>query len=200
MEEYNGIEEMLKRKAQRIDALKTVTGEIIGDAKKITLEIGCGKGHYLSSYAAAHPKELCIGIDLISERIKDSKRRAEKKGAANAHFVKAEAGEFLASLPENCVIENIFIMFPDPWPKKRHHKRRLIQEPFIDTLRTKCSPETVWYFRTDYDEYFEWAKDVVNASHTWRIDEKTELPFEEVSQFQRILKVYNTFAARPVFE
>lgn len=193
-----GIEEMLKRKMLRIEALKLVSEQIAAKSKRITLEIGCGKGHYLSSYAAAHKSEVCVGIDLISERIKDSIKRAEKKEAHNAHFIKAEAGEFLESLPKDVMLENIFIMFPDPWPKKRHNKRRLFQEAFLDTLYTKACKETTLYFRTDYDEYFEWAKDVVNASSKWKLELDRNLPFEEISQFQRILPVFNTFAAVPI--
>ncbi|MFI3290556.1 MAG: tRNA (guanosine(46)-N7)-methyltransferase TrmB [Opitutales bacterium] len=189
------LEDSIIAKQERIAQLKQMCNEDITKAV-ITFEIGCGKGHYLSSYAAAHPSELCVGIDLISDRIKDSKRRAENKSATNAFFYKAEASEFLEALPESVMLDKIFIMFNDPWPKKRHHKRRLMQHSFLEFIYKKCDKNTRLFFRTDYDEYFEWTKELIEANDLWELDEETPLEFEEVSQFQRILPEFNTLTAK----
>ncbi len=189
------LEDSIIAKRERIAELKESCKTDITKTQ-ITFEIGCGKGHYLSSYAAAHPNELCVGIDLISQRIKDSKRRAENKMATNAYFYKAEASEFLESLPEGVVLEKIFIMFNDPWPKKRHHKRRLMQHSFLNFIYNRCDENTRLFFRTDFDEYFEWTKELIQENDKWELDDSTPLEFEEVSQFQRILPEFNTLTAR----
>lgn len=190
------LEEALQKRADRIRNIAGECAELWARTKNITLEIGCGKGHYLSAYAAAFPEEVCVGIDLISERVRDSKRRAQNKGATNAYFFKAEAMEFLEAMPRDAVLEKIFIFFPDPWPKERHHKRRLMQQEFLDYIRQFAQAGTKLYFRTDYDEYFQWTLDVVNENSNWQLLKENELPIEEVSQFQRILPKFSTLIAQ----
>ena len=192
------LEQAMQRRGERIKNIAAECAPVWERAKRITLEIGCGKGHYLSAYAAAFPSETCVGIDLISERVRDSRRRAKNRNAQNAFFFKAEALEFLEALPAGVTLEKIFIFFPDPWPKDRHHKRRLMQAGFLDFLARFCDSSTRLYFRTDHAEYFEWTSRAVGENPNWEILPDNALPFEEVSQFQRILPVFSTLSARPL--
>ncbi len=192
------LEDALRRRAERVARLRETCADIFALSQNISLEIGCGKGHWLSAYAAANPDELCVGIDLISERVRDSQRRAKNKNASNAHFVKAEALEFLEAMPRDARIGKIFIFFPDPWPKERHHKRRLMQHEFLDYIRQFANAGAKLYFRTDYREYFDWTAEIINENSNWKITEETELPLEEVSQFQRILPEFSTLVAEAV--
>ena len=192
------LEDALRRRAERVARLRESCADIFALSQNISLEIGCGKGHWLSAYAAANPDELCVGIDLISERVRDSQRRAKNKNASNAHFVKAEALEFLEAMPRDARLAKIFIFFPDPWPKERHHKRRLMQHEFLDYIRQFANAGTKLYFRTDYREYFDWTAEIINENSNWKITEETELPLEEVSQFQRILPEFSTLVAAAV--
>ena len=190
-----GLKLAMRRREERIGRLGAELKEVLGASKRITLEIGCGKGHYLSAYGCEFPDEVCVGIDLISSRIRDGHKKNEKKGNGNVFFIKAEAFEFLEALPEDVKINKLFIFFPDPWPKKRHHRRRLIQEPFLTLALQKCSPDAKLWFRTDHEGYFEWATDALKSHSGWKLQASTELPFEEVSQFQRILPVFSTLCA-----
>lgn len=192
------LEDAILRRNERIKSIAKDIAYVFEQSKAITLEIGCGKGHYLSAYAAAFPKETCIGIDLISERVRDSQRRSKNKNATNAHFFKAEALEFLEALPRDVVLEKIFIFFPDPWPKERHHKRRLMQGEFLDYIRQFAHSGTKLYFRTDHTEYFEWTREVLNVNSNWNILPDNTLLLEEVSQFQRILPEFNTLVAEAI--
>jgi len=72
------LEDAILRRSERIQNIKQECAYVFENSKSITLEIGCGKGHYMSAYAAAFPEETCIGIDLISERVRDSQRRAQR--------------------------------------------------------------------------------------------------------------------------
>lgn len=189
------LEEALARRSARVENLKKICAEIIPQNCRLTFELGCGKGHYLSAYAAANPKEICLGIDIISERVRDAKRRAKNKNASNANFIKADAHEFFESLPEGVKFEKIFIFFPDPWPKKKHNRRRILQDEFLNILFRLSSDDAVIFFRTDHKEYFEAAMEVFANSQCWNAELIDELPFEEVSQFQRILPDFSTLKA-----
>lgn len=192
------IEQAIERRNARIENLRKECAPIFDISKNITFEIGCGKGHYLSAYAAAMPQETCVGIDLISERVRDGMRRAKNKNAPNAFFVKAEALEFLEAMPQDARLDKIFIFFPDPWPKAKHHKRRLMQEEFLNYLRQFAKAGTKLYFRTDFTEYFDWTKEVIQNNSNWELTDETELLLEEVSQFQRILPEFSTLIAKAV--
>lgn len=188
----------IERKLDRIAKLRTLIEafdcKAFGD--KITFEIGSGKGHYLSAYGAAFPNEFCVGIDIISSRIRDGEKKNAKRGNSNVHFVKAMCDEFLFAFPDSLKFAKIFIFFPDPWPKKRHFKKRLIQPEFLTVLKEYCTPETILYFRSDHEAYFQWSKEIFEAHPDWEFLPDNTLPFEEVSQFQRILPVFQTFAAK----
>ncbi len=192
------LEEAIQRRNKRIENLRTVCAEIFERSENISFEIGCGKGHWLSSYAASNPSEICVGIDIISERVRDSQRRAKNKNATNAFFYKAEANEFLEAMPRNMRLDKIFIFFPDPWPKERHHKRRLMQHSFLDYIRQYAQSGTKLYFRTDHKEYFDWTIEVIKENSNWELTIETELPIEEVSQFQRILPDFSTLIAKAI--
>lgn len=192
------LETALERRAERVAKLRAACAEIFSGHPEVTLEIGCGKGHYMSAYAAANPDELCVGLDLISERVRDSERRAKNLNAQNAYFLKAEASEFLDAMPADSRLAKIFIFFPDPWPKAKHHKRRLINGSFLDALRERSKAGAKLYFRTDHDEYFEWALEAFGANSCWKLMKDNALPMETVSQFQRILPNFSTLAAEAV--
>ena len=162
------------------------------------LEIGCGHGHFLAAYAAAHPKQFCVGIDLKNKRLHKSDQKREKRELNNLHFLKAEAGEFIEALDPNVRLNRIFILFPDPWPKKRHHKRRLIQDDFLSALCAHTSQEGNIYFRTDYQPYYEWTSEKIELSPDWIRDEKESWPFEEESYFEQILGEHRSFIARRI--
>ena len=81
------------------------------------LEIGAGHGHFLTAYAAAHPERTCVGLDIIAERVERANRKKNRARLDNLHFLHASAEDFLASLPENVRFADVFVLFPDPWPK-----------------------------------------------------------------------------------
>ena len=168
--------------------------EQIQGRKQIHLEIGCGHGHWLTQYACENPKQVFVGIDLNTKRIEKALSKARKHSTENLFFFKAEAWEFIRLMPSNFMIGNIFIMFPDPWPKKKHHKRRLIQDSFLDLLAEQSSSHSLLFFRTDDLAYFKWSKEKVSTSRNWRLIEK-KIPFKHFSYFQDLLPCHQSFTA-----
>ena len=160
---------------------------------RFVLEIGCGHGHFLTAYAQAHPDELCVGIDIELERIERALRKQRRAGFSNLHFLRAEAGLFLEALPGPARASAIYVLFPDPWPKRRHHKNRLLSPSFLERLADRACPGARLYFRTDYASYFADARRVAGASAYWAVSEEA-WPFEAPTIFQERAHEYHSFA------
>ena len=157
------------------------------DSGAMNLEIGCGHGHWLTSLASQQGEDIFVGIDLLSKRIRKSDRKKELLNISNIFFLKAEANEFLESIPKNIFLKNIYVMYPDPWPKKRHHKNRLIQNSFLQTLREKSRPGSKLFFKTDHEPYFDWTKKVLTKSSSWVLGSDS-WPHDGTSYFQGLFQ------------
>lgn len=136
-----------------------------------------------------------MGIDLKSKRIERGWAKAEKRGLANLHFWKAEAREFLEATPKGTCWNEICFLFLDPWPKERHHKRRLLQRPFLDLLAKKSSLDGHLYFRTDYEPFFRWTAEQLKAHPEWKLGEDLPWIHEHGSYFQDASKTWKSLVA-----
>ncbi len=163
--------------------------------RPLTLEIGCGHGHFLVSYAEAHPEEFCLGVDLIQDRLDRAERKRERAGLPNVRFEKAEAIELLDCLPPGTAFRSVFLLFPDPWPKKRHHKNRLVQADFMAALAKWMAPGGRFHFRTDHHEYFEAGTEVLAQHPDWRLLAAADWPFEETTIFQQRAPTFQSLVA-----
>lgn len=179
-----GFDEFQKRVAERKRQLKEILDEKIVGQSEIVFEPGCGHGHWLTDYAVAHPDKFCLGIDIIGERVERANRKKDRAGLDNLQFVRGEAYETLELLPAELRLESIFLLFLDPWPKKRHWKNRLFSQRFLEETAKRSSQGTRLYFRTDHSGYFEWAEEVAADQALWRIDETAVWPFERETVFQ----------------
>lgn len=186
-----------ERLAQRRETLQAAFGKIFPPGKSAFVwEVGCGHGHFLTAYAQAHPEKLCVGIDLASDRIARAIRKRDRARLANLHFIQAEARFFLEALPPEARFSDVFILFPDPWPKLRHHKHRILQPAFLDAVASRMGEGGRLLFRTDYEPYFQDAAAVVDVHAQWRrVDEPWPFEFETV--FQSRAPSYHSLIARP---
>lgn len=191
-------QELLAHIAQRKEALKLQCADLLEDTNKLTLEIGCGHGHYLTAYAQAHPGELCMGIDLLHNRIEKANKKKERLGLRNLHFIKADAMEFLEVLPKEVVVDKLFLLFLDPWPKQRHHKNRIIQEKFLTEIAEKIPVGGKLCFRTDHEGFFDWSKRKIDQHALWTLDSTEAWPFERETVFQMRMGDYQSLIARRV--
>jgi tRNA (guanine-N7-)-methyltransferase len=181
---------------RRRDTLQEVFREILPAGSPFVWEVGSGHGHFLAAYAAAHPEALCIGIDIASDRVARAQRKQVRAGLKNLHFLLADSEDFLAAVPSRARMESIFILFPDPWPKRRHHKNRVMKSAFLDRVAELTAKEARLYFRTDHGPYFEEAAAVVGAHPKWAREDSGELPFEEATVFEKRASAHFTLVAR----
>lgn len=182
----------------RLAELRPRIAAMIGDRKSVTLELGCGHGHFLDGYSTAHPDEFCIGIDLVTKRIEKSSKKRNRGGQENLAFMKAEASEFLDAFPSDVSLAKIFFLFPDPWPKKRHFRYRMLRTDMLDRLAARAPAGALLHFRSDHTEYFEWATEHLNEHPAWRIEPSIAWPFERETFFSQLLPVYRSLVARRV--
>ncbi len=179
-----GLEAHLRRVEQRKARLGRELESRLSGVPRIDLEIGCGHGHWLTDYASERVDTVCVGIDIIGDRIDRANRKAARAKRENLHFIKAEAFEFLDQLPQGVAIESVFILFPDPWPKKRHWKNRIVNPSFLELLASRCLDVARLHFRTDHSGYFDWAAERVESAPDWRRVSDAPWPFERETVFQ----------------
>lgn len=184
------------RRADRVRLLAGTLAASLAGRRTFTFELGSGHGHWLAAYAAAHPQEACLGIDLISDRVEKALRKKEKGGLDNVAFLKAEATEFLDALPEGTLIGSTFILYPDPWPKKKHHKNRFVQGESLSALAQKSAPGARLHFRTDDADYHAWTCAKVEEHARWEILPEEPWPFEQVTFFEERMKARRDVIAR----
>jgi tRNA (guanine-N7-)-methyltransferase len=186
--------EHLARIEERRKYLQEWCAKTLPGHASFVLEIGCGHGHYLTAFAIAHPSDLCVGIDVELDRIERAERKQKRARLANLHFLRAEAELFLETLSPPPFAKAVFILFPDPWPKRRHHKNRLISPAFLERLAHRCLPGARLYVRTDHGPYFAAARKAIEASPEWHFSGEA-WPFEKPTVFQERAAKHDSFVA-----
>lgn len=126
---------------------------IFGRSGPVEMEIGCGKGLFLSRASAGHPEVNWLGVERSSEHLRRAIDRAVKARVENVRFVKAGAEDLLRSWLPDASLRAVHILYPDPWPKKRHHKRRLIQPWFAHEAARVLRPASRVLLATDHEDY-----------------------------------------------
>jgi tRNA (guanine-N7-)-methyltransferase len=182
--------------ASRLTELRARLAPLLQTQLPLTLEICSGHGHYLTAYAEAHPKKFCIGIDIIGDRLDRSARKSNRAALTNIAWLHAEVTLFLEALPADTRLAEIFLLFSDPWPKRRHCKNRVVQTEFLTLLASRAGEGARFCFRTDHAEYFDYAQKIALAHADWNVAEEV-WPFELASVFQnRAENGHQSFIAR----
>lgn len=127
--------------------------KIFGHNDYLVLEIGFGNGENLFALAQKYPTRNFIGIEVHVPGIAALLTRLANQQLPNLKIYNEDAKIILNQCIPNKTLDEIFILFPDPWPKKRHHKRRLIQEDFIQLLHLKLKPQGKLNIATDWEDY-----------------------------------------------
>jgi tRNA (guanine-N7-)-methyltransferase len=124
-------------------------------ARPLEVELGCGDASFLLNYAKAHPQHNFIGVERLLGRIMKIDRKGRRMGLKNLRGIRIESGYFLEYLLPRHSAEALHIYFPDPWPKKKHRRHRLIAERFPSLARKALKPGGAVHLRTDDTDYFE---------------------------------------------
>jgi tRNA (guanine-N7-)-methyltransferase len=137
--------------------------QVFGRSARRLLEIGFGNGEALCAIAARRPEWDCLGIEVHEPGVGRVLLQAASSGLVNLRVIRHDAVEVLSHQLADDTFDEIFIYFPDPWPKKRHHKRRLVQAPFAQLLTAKLRPGAILRLATDWQPYAEQMREVLDA-------------------------------------
>ena len=145
---------------------------LMPEAKAVWLEIGFGGGEHLAAQAAANPDALMIGCEPFLNGVASALRHVDEGGLKNVRLHADDARAVVDALPD-ASLDRVMILFPDPWHKVRHNKRRLIQDDFVAALVRVLKPGGRLRFVTDWKDYAEWALErfTRNPGLVWQANE-----------------------------
>ncbi len=135
--------------------------ELFGNTRPLEIEIGIGRGGFLTDQATNRPKVNFLGLEQSRWYWKRASDRLRRKGCHNVRIFLAEALQFLGEFVKGGSVSAFHVYFPDPWPKNRHRKRRLIQPPFLDLAARLLIPGGHIQIVTDHREYYRQIERVV---------------------------------------
>lgn len=119
------------------------------------LEIGTGAGHFMMDYCLDHPGHNFVGLDYRFKRSYALAKKLSTIENKNFRYLRAK-GERIEFTFGESELDGIFYFFPDPWPKTKHHKKRLLQGPFLKAAYKVLKPGAIFYIKTDHDDYAAW--------------------------------------------
>ena len=140
-------------------------------AAEAWLEIGFGGGEHMAAQAARRPEVLIIGAEPFLNGVASALRHVDEQGLENVRIHDGDVRDLIARLPD-ASLARVYILFPDPWPKARHHKRRLIQADLLVDLARVLQPGGRLRFASDWADYVDWTLERVlaNGAFEWTAD------------------------------
>ena len=130
--------------------------KLFGNEKPLCVEIGFGMGKATVELALRNPEINYLGIEVFRSGIGRLLWEIKKNDIKNIRIIEGDAAEVINSRLADNSVSAFHVFFPDPWPKKRHHKRRLLKRPFTETLSAKLLPGSYVYSVTDWADYGDW--------------------------------------------
>ncbi len=164
------------------------TEEIFADTTKpLEVDLGCGDGSFLVEMAAIHPERNFLGVERLVERVEKTVKRIGHRGVTNARVLRLESAYTLAWLLPAASVSRLHLLCPDPWPKKGHHARRLVNDAeFLQGLERVLKPDGEFLLKTDDLPYFKNALEVM-ATHSafTKLDWPDDAFFYAQTDFER---------------
>ena len=149
--------------------------DVFGNPGPVEIEIGIGKGRFLIDAAQKHPQVNFLGLEWAAKYLRIAHARSLKSNLQNIRLVRADAQEFLEFFVASISVQAIHLYFPDPWPKKRHHKRRLFNQHFLREVERILKPGGRLWLATDHGEYFQVMLGLLEGS-SWLREVEAEWP------------------------
>lgn len=143
--------------------------EIVSEGRALELDLGCGDGSFLVDLAKHHPERDFIGVERLLGRCKKVGKKITRAGLENARILRLDSKYVVEWLLPAEALSRIHLLCPDPWPKVKHQRRRIMQIPFLTAVKAALVPGGEFLFMTDHEEYFEYACEQIHASGLFEI-------------------------------
>jgi len=174
--------------------------QLFPQPQPLEVELGSGDGSFLAAYAKLHPEKNFVGVERLLGRIRKTDRKGRRAGLTNLRGVRIESTYFLEYLLPAHAAAAIHVYFPDPWPKRKHRRHRLINERFPELARLALAPGGVVYLRTDDADYFEQMTLVFAASAHFRALETPAELSAVTTDFERGFNAEGIFTNRAAYQ
>ncbi|MGI8482120.1 MAG: tRNA (guanosine(46)-N7)-methyltransferase TrmB [Chthoniobacterales bacterium] len=145
--------------------------EIFGRSAPLEIDLGCGDGTFLTALAKEQPERNFIGVERMYGRSRSACRKLASLGLTNTRLLRAEISDLLEHLVSACSVDSFHLMFPDPWPKRRHESRRVVTRQFLRLIHVALRPDGMLRIATDQPDYFEQIDRMARTSENFEIDE-----------------------------
>ena len=142
---------------------------LFGRRAPLVVEVGSGMGEATAAMAAADPDRDVLAVDVHTKGIGRLLRRIEESGITNIRIAEGDAVELLRDMLAAHSVDEVRVFFPDPWPKARHAKRRLVQPPFLDLVAARLRPGGLLHLATDWAPYAEQMQELVRAHPAYEV-------------------------------
>lgn len=145
--------------------------EFFGNDNPVELDIGCGRGLYIFNAAMNNPDVNYVGLEIDYREGRRTAKKFQKREMPNARVIGGDCNVFLSKMIEKNSVDAAHVYFPDPWWKKRHHKRRLFTTEFCDLLASIVKPDGHVHSWSDVIEYFEIIQELMDGHSSFKIQE-----------------------------
>jgi tRNA (guanine-N7-)-methyltransferase len=135
---------------------------IFGRIAPLQVDLGCGEGSFLCELGERHPEKNFLGIERLASRVAKTSRKAER--IDNARVLHAETSYAVRYLLPERSVETFYLLFPDPWPKRRHHRRRIFTSEFLNSVHAALNDDGVLRIATDHRDYFTYIQRLAGQS------------------------------------
>ena len=139
------------------------------------LDIGFGAGETTTYLAKNMPNSSILGAEVYLSGIGSTLSRSNEEKLTNIKILNSDIVPFLEEKIPDCSFDLVLMFYPDPWPKRKHHKRRLFQEGFINLIQRKLRKDGIFYFKTDWNHYYEEAKKLPFEKKKWKVLDEGQL-------------------------
>ena len=157
-----GDNSLIHRPASWVERL--LLAELFPQQQPLEVELGAGDGSFLAQWAERNPDRNFIGVERLLGRLRKLDRKGRRIGLANLRLLRIEAFYLLKYLLPPGSVAGFHVYFPDPWPKRKHLKNRLVNEEFVSAAARALAPGGVVWLRTDHTGYFEQMTAMFNAA------------------------------------